>query len=308
MLRRAASHSLALLSLLAGLHAAWAQPRTPLAAGDLSVEDASAYAFDRPEATYPLPSDLKEISGLTVLDDRHLGAVQDEDGVLFIINFLTGDVEAARKFGKDGDYEGIELAGSRLFVLRSDGTIYEIADWRAKTLDAKKHRTALSAACDAEGLAYEASRKRLLVACKERAGKGLKHRKAIYAFDLSREKLLDAPAYTIAIRAFNARTADDAISRRIRLLLEPVADLSGFKPSGVAVHPLTKQVYVLSSARKALVAMEADGTLAEVWALPDALFAQPEGIAFLPNGDLFIANEGVSGAATLLRFTYQPDR
>lgn len=305
MLRLAASHSIVLLSLLAGLHAAYAQPRVPLAAGDLP-EGASAYVFDRPKATYPLPSDLKEISGLTVLDDRHLGAVQDENGELFVINFLTGTVEAARKFGKGGDYEGIELARGRLFVLRSDGTIYEIADWRAKTLDAKKHDTELSAACDAEGLAYEAARDRLLVACKEHASKRLKRHKAIYAFDLLHEKWIDEPAYTINIRAFNARATDDAISRRIRSLLEPVADLSGFKPSGVAVHPLTKQIYVLSSARKALVAMEADGTVAEAWALPEALFAQPEGLTFLPNGDLFISNEGVSGKATLLRFTYQP--
>jgi hypothetical protein len=39
-----------------------------------------------------------------------------------------------------------------------------------------------------------------------------------------------------------------------------------------------------------------------VSALPAALYPQPEGIAFLPDGTLFISNEGPSGAATLLRF------
>jgi hypothetical protein len=35
------------------------------------------------------------------------------------------------------------------------------------------------------------------------------------------------------------------------------------------------------------------------------LFNQPEGIAFLNNGDMLISNEGGPGNATLLRFNYK---
>ena len=65
---------------------------------------------------------------------------------------------------------------------------------------------------------------------------------------------------------------------------------------------------MLSSVRKALVLLDpADGTLLDVWPLPDDLFRQPEGLAFLPNGDLYISSEGSGGKAMLARFSYQPD-
>ena len=50
--------------------------------------------------------------------------------------------------------------------------------------------------------------------------------------------------------------------------------------------------------------MNQEGTLEAIWQLPEDLFPQPEGIAFLPDGDLFISNEGRGGKANILRFNY----
>lgn len=285
--------------------AACAQPQDGEA---LAWSEAEApYDFERPDAFFELPKTLAEISGLTWLDDQHLGAVQDEEGRLYVLDLATGAVAQELQFGKKGDYEGIERAGDRLFVLRSDGVLFDVTGWPGAALDAREIDTGLKARCDAEGLAYDAPRERLLIACKEYAGKGLTHHRAIYAFDLAEETLVEEPAFVIDTQAFNATVRDpNAVNEAVRSFLAPVVDLSGFKPSGLALHPVTGQLYVLSSVRKAIVVLNPDGSGAAAWALPEHLFIQPEGLVFLPGGDLLLSSEGDKGQqAVLARFTYR---
>ncbi|GIV58308.1 MAG: hypothetical protein KatS3mg042_1221 [Rhodothermaceae bacterium] len=266
----------------------------------------SPYAFDRPAAAFELSRALYEISGLTFLADSLLGAVQDEDGRLYLLDAATGKVVRDEKFAGDGDYEGVERVDRRVYVLRSDGALFEIEDWQASDYDVKKHRLDLPKGCDAEGLAHDPARHRLLIACKERPGNDLEGHRAVYAFDLETERLRETPAYTIPLRAVAERLPErNALNRTLRRLLSP-ADLHVFKPSGLAIHPVTGRVYVLSSVLEALAVLEPDGTLEAVWPLPGDRLPQPEGIAFTPEGDLFLASEGHGGKATLLRFTYLP--
>lgn len=266
----------------------------------------TAYTFDRPGQTFELPGRLKEISGLTVLDDDHLGAIQDEKGILYVIELASGEIVYEETFGPGGDYEAIERVEDRLFVLRSDGYLFEITGWSLGNPEALQVETGLHAGCDAEGLAYQASLHRLLIACKEEAGAGLRGYKAIYAYDLAAGRLSDAPVYLIDVAAFTRSIEEDnRVNDWIRTALAPLVDLSGFKPSGLAVHPVTQEIYVLSSVRKAIVVLGADGSVTGAATLPEALLNQPEGLAFLPNGDLVLSSEGgIRGA--LMRFYYQP--
>ncbi len=266
------------------------------------------YAFERPDTLFRLPGTLREISGLTVLDAHTLGAVQDEKGDLYRIDLRTGTIVDRRDFGKNLDYEGVERVGNAVWVLQSDGDLFEIEDWRADKLDADRHDTGLGAAYDTEGLAYDAAHHRLLIACKEYAGKDLDRYKAIYAFDLERRERLDAPAFLIDVETFREGVeADDGLGAPLRQALRPLMDLSGFKPSALAIHPLTGELYVLSSVLKGIAVLAPDGTMTAVWPLPDPPFEQPEGLAFLPDGTLFIASEGVGKKAVLARFAYRPD-
>jgi uncharacterized protein YjiK len=264
----------------------------------------SPYDFDQPDAQFALEHDLREISGLTVLDDTHLGAIQDEKGKLYIIDSRTGEVVDDPKFEKDGDYEALERVDDRVFVLRSDGTLYEIEDWKASDLKVDRHKTALSSRNDTEGLAYDPVHNRLLIACKEFPGKGRSGQRAVYAFSLDDEHLSEEPVFTVDLaevdEALNASTLD----RVVRALAAPLGDFNDFKPSAIAIHPITGHTYLLSSVRKALVALDGTGQIVAAWKLSPDLFRQPEGLAFLPDGDLFIANEGAGKAATLLRFAY----
>ena len=263
-------------------------PAAPtVSAAPLSSRAAGPYRFDEPVARFTLPASLVEISALTVLDERHLGAVQDEDGVLYVLSVETGRVAAAVPFGPPGDYEGLEAVGARLFVLRADGAVLELENWSGGgPIRTAVYETGLGAKdCDAEGLGADGER--LLIACKEEVDGPLGHASAVYAFDLDRMALAAEPAFVL---------------RR--------GDVPGggkkLRPSALAVHPVTGHTVVLSSKREALVSLGSGGTVEGVWDLSPAAFEQPEGLAFLPGGDAFVSSEGRGGPAVLLRFAYQP--
>lgn len=248
-----------------------------------TVSDRLPYAFDAPDDAFTLPGRLSEISGLTTLPDGRLIAVQDEVGKLFIIDPSSGEVAGEVEFGGNGDYEGVEHVEDNIWVLRSDGDLFEVRDWATGKPSVMKHPTSLSSRFDTEGLAYDASNQRLLIACKEYQGKNLKGRKALYAFDLSTHMLNSLPVLLIEAKLLGDR----------------------FKPSALAVHPLSGRYYLLSSVNKAIAVVEPDGREVQVFSLRGNRFPQPEALAFLPNGDLFVGSEGSGGKGTLQRFNYR---
>ena len=241
------------------------------------------YRLAEPDAAVPLPAELQEVSGLTLLPTGRIGAVQDEAGVLYEVDPGSGDVVTRETFEGRGDFEGVELTPDAVWVLRSDGDLYRTRRGADGGVAVEKFETALGARNDTEGLGYDAAGDRLLIACKEDPGDGLTGVRAVYAFDLTTRTLSERPAFTLDRAALDG---DDP-----------------FKPSALAVRPGTGEVYVLSSVRKALAVVGPDGTLSAVVDLPPELYPQPEGIAFAADGTLFISNEGPVGAGTLLRFT-----
>ncbi len=273
----------------------------------------SGYAFDRPDRVYELPGLLDEISGLTLLDDLHLGAIDDESSSLFVIDVRTGKVTDRHKMGggKKLDYEGIERVGDTVYVLSSAGAIYEIRNWKSNKRITDRHETGLYSRNDNEGLAYDVANHRLLIACKEYPGKEMKGYKTIYAFDLEQERLLPEPVFKIDLALVqvmaSSGNATGATSKKKK---------KGWwkhrkqvKPAALAVHPLTQQLFIISSAKRRMIVLNSDGRMAAVYKLPKKYFVQAEGMAFLPNGDLFISNERANRkTATLLRFNYRPER
>lgn len=249
----------------------------------LAPTEAVPYRLDAPDAVVELPARLQEISGLTVLPSGRLGAVQDESGVIYEIDPASGRVTSQLPFAGRGDYEGIELTPDAVWVLRSDGDLYRVAQDSAGRVATRRIETALRRRNDTEGLAYDAEGARLLIACKEDPGEGLGEVRAIYAFDLATETLSATPVVVLDRRRVDGRAA--------------------FKPSAIAVDPRSGNLFVLSSVEKALAVIGPDGTLQALRPLSPRLFPQPEGVAFDAAGTLYIANEGPLGAGTLLRFS-----
>ncbi len=269
------------------------------------------YDFTNPKKNSKLNHVLREISALTYLSSGDLATVQDEKGIIYILNRHNGEIKSKIKFAKDGDFEGIEIVGENMWILKSNGTLYEtkkiLTDKSPKIV---KYPTFLNDKNNTEGLGYDPKSNCLLIACKGAAfadGKADPDKRAIYSFDLVTKKLNYMPFMIIDLKELDKyRNFGTMAVWGIEFLsfLDPAEGDITFKPSAIAVHPITGNIYILASSGKLLTVFTRSGKLLAMINLDVGLFNQPEGICFSPNGTLYISNEGDKKNATLLKFTY----
>ena len=279
-----------------------------------SCFSAKAQSFDyaHPELMGTLPSELDEISGLTIAHDRQdeLLAVQDEDGKVFRIN-KDGRVLWSIDFWKEGDYEGIEVVGPDIWVVKSTGTLYHITDIGLPNQHVDKYNTALTSDNDVEGLAYDEPANRLLLACKRDAKDdgNDKDGRYIFAFDLSTKKLHPKPVYSIQRKAINQflgrmEANEDRDKLNAFFSEEEKYDLA---PSALAIQPGTGNLYLTSSHGKVMMVISPAGDILELWRLPKRHLPQPEGLAFGPDGSLYVSTEA-KGKSEARIFRLRPTR
>ena len=276
----------------------------------ISIADSnhvSSYNFEEPLLTIALPLALLEISGLSYYPEMNqLLAVNDERGWIFFLNATTGEVEEKKTFSGNGDFEGIEWVGDKISIVKSNGDIY-FYDERNKEA-ASSVKTKLKPSNDIEGLAFDATNNQLLLACKgdPNLGKSDKYKKTknIYSFDLGKNELEEEPFLSVEDDVLEDYVKDfgeenDFSKKKKKKLKGRVND---FSPSGISIHPKTKDLYMLSSQGKLLIIFNENKELKEVIFLDEKIHRQPEGICFAPNGDLFISNEGKGLGAKIMKF------
>ncbi len=275
-------------------------------------EDYGQFPYDilKPDYCYKLAPRLQEISGLTYRSSSSLLCVNDEEGVVFDFNIKSGEIAGVYSFAKAGDYEGIEWIDSILYVLRSNGDIYEVKDFKSPDIKVKLYKTKLKPSNDTEGLGYDKVNNSLLVACKGKPAKKKKYKgnRAIYRFSLDTYQLSEDPAYLISQKRIGeilSFSDYDKISSGILEKVNPEKGSATFQPSAVAIHPITGNLYVLASVGKMLLVLNPQGDILAIVKLKRTNFNQPEGICFAPDGTMFISNEGRVNEADILRFNYQ---
>ncbi|MCB2221287.1 MAG: hypothetical protein KQI35_12890 [Bacteroidetes bacterium] len=269
------------------------------------------YELQKPDLKLTLPNDLIEISGLCWMSPGKLACVQDEDGIIFIYDLNQQAIIREIEFEDDGDYEGIELIGEDAWVLKSNGNLYEVSDWLDdEKRSTQKYKTDLSKKNDCEGLGFDPSDNGLLIACKGHPrldDEDGKSKKAIYRFDLKEKDLDKKPIYTIDLdqvknyKKYNTMTTWGV--EILSMLDESKGDVS-FQPSGIAIHPMTGNIYVTGAVGDMIIVLHPTGEILAMIALDTAKFRQPEGICFDPQGNLYISNEGKDSRANLMKFNY----
>ena len=230
-------------------------------------------------------------------DGRSLITLNDEEGVVYYLDPATGAVEHSRVFEGKGDFEGIEAAGSDIYAVKNNGTLYRIPESGA----VEKYPTRLNADNNVEGLCYDAVHRRLLLACKGKPGKTDEYpgKKAVYAFDLATHTLNETPVYLIDAQEIRRRKGPAGG------LAEKIHDFfnAGYGPSGLAFNPLDSNLYVIASVGKALAVLSPGGRVIHVESLELPHFRQPEGICFDSLGNLFISSEGGKHEGHIIRFS-----
>jgi uncharacterized protein YjiK len=246
------------------------------------VEVSRSYDFTNPAQKMKLSKSLKEISGLSYYKGNQLICVNDEEGKIFIYDLDKEDIIETIDFGKSGDYEGVEFVGDKVFAMKTNGRIkvFSINGSAEREIDCRN-----ADVVEYEGLGYDAHTNSLLLATKEHI-KAKDDEKMVYSYDLAKEQL--AIRFTITKEMVRGKNGK-----------------ADFGPSGIAVHPIDGDVYIIASQGKKLLILTKEGTKKDLIELDDKLFLQPEGICFTPSGDLYISSEGNDKKGYILKFNYK---
>ncbi|MCC7438371.1 MAG: SdiA-regulated domain-containing protein [Armatimonadetes bacterium] len=248
----------------------------------------AGYDFVAPPQFITLPSELDEVSGLATTPDGRLFTHNDENGTITEVDAATGSIR--KQFQLDGkaaskDFEGIAIVGKRFFITTSAGVIFEFAEGKSgDAVPATAYQTELSTKNDIEGLCYDPATNALLLACKERAGKGFDDVKAVYAFSLDSMKLIPKPRFLLPMAQLLAASRGDE-----------------FNPSGIEFNPRSRSFFVVAAEGKSVVEVSPEGAILGQVKL-DKFHRQAEGITFLGDGTLLISDEARGEDPTIARY------
>jgi uncharacterized protein YjiK len=250
--------------------------------GALARLDLSASRMGRRE----LPQELVEVSGLATTADGRLFAHGDERAVVFQLDPRSGAVVKRFRLGPRGvagDFEGIAVAGERFFLVDSRGRLYEFREGEdGASVPYRSSATGLGDRCEVEGLAYDARTDALLLACKTTRGASLRNHIVVFALPLSRGRVEPSPRLRIPLAA-----------------LAPFGLRESFHASSIEVH--SSGTLVLVAARdEAILEVSREGRLLHARRLDPRRHPQAEGIAFLRDGTLVVADEARGRAAATL--------
>jgi uncharacterized protein YjiK len=260
------------------------------------------------EEVFALSYKLVEISGLTFRSETHqILANNDEEGIIYFLDPANFEIAQKINFGKRGDYEGIEIVKDIVYVVKSNGNIssYNLAEKKA----GNSYKTNLTSTNNIEGLAYDANKNKLLLVTKnnpyvKRTNK--KEAKCIYSFDLETKKLDEDPYLEIRKTKLLVNLEKQIIDADLTKaqLKKMKRRVKEFSPSGISIHPLTGDYYILSSIGKTLLVISKNKKESNIYFLDEKFHTQPEGICFSPDGEMYIANEGKSLIAKVYKYKY----
>lgn len=253
------------------------------------------YNLLAPDSIYNLPDVLREVSGIAISNDqKSIFCVQDELGAVFEYDYIKEEVKNIHRFTDIGDFEGISIIGDYVYVLRSDGNIFHFNYKNKKEI--KQYMISVNA-LNFESLAYDELTDNFLVVSKDGVLNTPESKRIVYKFPK------DNPAETSVYFEVDIMKINEIISSN---LPNPESNVALFNPSEIAIHPITRAIYILSASDRILTIYNKEG-LKSVYPLPAELYYKPEGLAFFKNGDLLISSEGdkrgiVKGNIMLFKF------
>jgi hypothetical protein len=236
------------------------------------------YNLEDPEKFF-MPESLFEISGITFYKGNPdtVYAIQDEEGKLFRLPWGVKKQYHA-KFGKKGDYEDVAIVHNKVIVLKSNGTLYSFPFYESvyEEVDSTQEWKKVLPKGEYESMFANEATDSLYVLCKNCPQDDSKKSITGYIFQPSDS--------TAVFRTFQINV------KEIKALTGKVE--RGFRPSGMAQNPKTKDWYIISAVNKLLVITDRNWKVQQALTLNGNMFTQPEGIAFDNAGNLYISNEG----------------
>ena len=240
-------------------------------------------------ARWVLPQDLDEISGVALTPDGRLLAQSDERAQISEIDFRRGVVTKQFVVGAPiirTDLEGITVANDVVFLLGSNGILYEFREGgNGERVNYTTIDTHLGKECEFEGVAYDSTLSSLLLACKNVDLKGAKDKMVVYRWKL--------------------HGGGNRLSR-LEVPLAPILKALGekdFHPSDITVDPFTGNYVLIAGIEEAMVQITPDGKLVAARKLRGN-HHQPESIAITRDSILIIGDEATRQPAVLTLYRW----
>jgi uncharacterized protein YjiK len=232
-----------------------------------------------------LPESLDEISGIAYYPkDTSVFAIIDEDGFLFKIPLRNPKAVRQWNFDKKRDFEELVLIDSVFYVLVSNGNIETIRFNGDKIETDRSDFSGESKKVNEFEAMYLDNDSSLVMLCK--------------SCDQDPKKSFSSFKYRYAD---TSKTYAPHVTFDMTVLESKLNVDKHLKASAAAMHPLNGDIYIISSIQQLLVITSNKGEFKELYKLNPAIYKQPEGLTFTPDGDLIISNEfAQDGFANLL--------
>ena len=260
---------------------------------DRALANPDSVAAGTPIALWQLPDQLKEISGLALTANGRLLTHGDERGKVFEVDYRQGIVVKEFTVGSPavrGDFESIAIVGDTVMLLTSDGVLYRFAEGsNGAVVEYTVRDTGLGVECEFEGMAFDASSRSLLLACKRTHDKALKDSLVIFRLPVEPGK-------------------DGKVQKPSHLSVPLTRVIGangwgGFHPSDITVNPFNGDYVLVASREKALLEITPTGEVVFARPLP-AGHDQAEGVAITKDHILIVSDEAKGGPALLTLYRW----
>lgn len=279
----------------------------PVLSTQPTVNASFSYAFNDPEYNVALPDPLKEISGIMLVDTNHLACIEDESGKVYIYNLKERRIDHSYEFSGKGDYEGITIGGNTLYIMRSDGVLFEVDNY-ASDQRVENYYPLNIPSPDCEGIAFDKSQNRLLITSKGKSADKnenlAKQMRYIYCFNLNTKTLCPKPLAEIYLPDITEFMQKKHIQLPLSVTKKGKIKHQDIKLriSDISIHPLSNEFYILSSTEQLLYIFSSNWKIKNVVVLNETLFPKAEGITFNSKGDIYITNEGMNDTPPSLMY------
>jgi uncharacterized protein YjiK len=174
--------------------------------------------------------------------------------------------------------------------MTSRGEILETTEGgNGDAMSYRLHRTRLEGLCEFEGLAYDSRTHSLLLPCKETRTREFAHHLVVLEVRLDSMSPYPVPRIFIPFQDLEALDLGDT-----------------FHPSAIEVHAETGSAVLISAREEVILETSPQGTLIGGRELRRKSHPQAEGVTFLRDGTLVLADEGRGKRGRLTR--YEPAR
>lgn len=234
-----------------------------------------------------LPSSLTEISGLASASDDSVFAHDDERAVIYELRASDGEVLRSFQLGRfavAGDFEGVATLGDRIYLITSDGQIYDaLIGADGDRVDYQVHDSGVGEHCEVEGLSQTPSANGLLVLCKEMNRKQDRDHLHIYRWETGCEVTAAELWLKISLKDLLGGSKS-----------------KNFAPSALEWDPQKKQLWIASARSRDLLVLSETGALIERRKLDEERHPQAEGLTLLPDDRLILADEQADARSAYL--------